>query len=231
MAEEQKKSGSGCGKSLGIGCLVVVLILAIGGFCLAKNWRSIAGWGMVMSANAMFDGLQLPAEEKAAAMAPIRELTDKFKADAITKEQASAVLKSVFEGPLVDIVAVQAMDVAHLRNSSLPADEKQAGHKTITRFVKGRMDGTVDKETTVKLLDIISTQGPGNRRDFKESLTIEELRTCLTIMKEAADKAGVEDKEFKIDLAGEIRKAIDAGLAAKPATPAEPADTGAAKQP
>lgn len=47
---------------------------------------------------------------------------------------------------------------------------------------------------------------------MKQSLTDQELRDWLKAMKDTADAAGIENKRFEVDIPGEIRKAIDAGL-------------------
>jgi hypothetical protein len=200
---------------------VVVIIAVVAGLIIAKNWEKIVGVSVTAGARAMFQGLQLPADEKQAAMVPVQELADKIKSKQVSVEQAGSVMKSVLEGPLPYVIILRAFEVAYLQPSSLPAEEKTAGHVTVTRFAKGLIDNTVDRNSGKEIMNVISvkTTGPGGKENvkFKETITVEELKKSLAIMKEAADKAGVEDKEFKVDIAAEIRKAIDASLSAKPA--------------
>ena len=105
----------------------------------------------------------------------------------------------------------------YVQAGALSEDEKKAAHITVTRFTQGLIDETVSTETKDEITAIVtetSVDSSGDEStDLKDSITDEELKECLKLMKDAADKAGIENKEFKVDIAEEIRKAIEAGLA------------------
>ena len=65
------------------------------------------------------------------------------------------------------------------------------------------------------------TTGPGGEttHKLKESITTEELKSCIKIMKDAADGAAIEEKEFTFDIADEIKKAIEKGMAKTAGSP------------
>ena len=65
------------------------------------------------------------------------------------------------------------------------------------------------------ILDGSPKRKPGflGRRKLKESITTDELKSCLAIMKDAADTGGVEDKEFAHDIGEMIGQAIERGMA------------------
>jgi hypothetical protein len=104
----------------------------------------------------------------------------------------------------------------YLVPSDLPAAEKEAGSITLSRFARALTGKKVPKEKTNAVLEKISVKRVGTdgkeTTQLKQSLSDEELRDWLKAMKDAADAAGIENKRFEVDIPGEIRKAIDAGL-------------------
>lgn len=222
MAEETpqqpKSSGSGCLKAAGIGCLVVIVLVVVAGWLVYSNIGKITSKVMVVAAEQAFTAMNMPEGEKQAAMVPIRELADKIAAGEITKEQAMSVLNSLAEGPLPIAITMRAFQVKYVDASSLPAEEKKEAAVSISRFARGLMDEKIDRSKGEEVAGIVTVKTTGangqETSQLKEAITSDELKQCLQIMKDAADKAGIENKMFPVDLAAEIRKAIQKGMAA-----------------
>jgi hypothetical protein len=231
--DQPVKSGSGCLKATGIGCGVVLLLAVIAGGVLVTTrdrWMPVlAAKSMVMVAGAMLDQLKIPADEKEAALVPIRELAQKVRAREVSMEQAEKMFKVIADGPLPTYLTLRAFELSYVAPSALSVDEKKEASLTISRFMRGLVSGRIEKAKGEEIRGIVveKKQGPDGKdvTELKATITGEELKKCLAIMKSAADEAGIEAGEYRIDLATEIRRSIEQGLAAPPATPSPEAET------
>ncbi len=220
--------GIGCLKIAGIGCLVLVVLGAIGGVVLyfkAADWaRSALAMAAEEGGKALLEGLEIPADEREAAMAPIRRFAQDIRDDKVSIDQGVAVAQALSEGPAVAAIMARGFEVKYVKSSELTDEEKQEAHITLTRFAHGITTERIDRKKADEIGDIVgvkTSDGQGNTKmTFKETITTEELNRALAIMKDAADEAGIEEKEFKVDLAAEIQKAIDKGMAKGAAQPA-----------
>lgn len=216
----EQKSGDGCGKAIGIGCLVMLVVLCICGFLVVKFkdriFCSIMAKGTLVAGEGILGQTQLPEAEREAAMVPIRELAEKIKRGEVSKEQAAAIAEAFAEGPLLMLMMARGAELKYLVPSELPDEEKKAGSITLSRFAWGMTEQKIDNAKAQAAFDKISikTRDADGKEtvQLKQSLTTEELREWLQIMKDAADAAGIEDKHFEVNIPEEIRKAIDAGL-------------------
>ena len=221
MSDEPKSGGSGCLKVAGIGCGVIVVLGIIAGVVLYSNKdkiiQSVGGVAIEKGADLMFDSLDLPANEKEAAMVHVRDLSGRIKKGEISVEQALQVLESLAEGPLPVVIILRLFEAKYVKGASLTEDEKKEAHISITRFAQGLIDSTIDKAKSEEIAAIITdkTRDASGKETtkLKETISDAELKKCLKLMKDAADAAGVANKEFKVDIAEEIRKAIAEGLA------------------
>ena len=214
-----EKKGGGCWKAAGVGCLVVLVALGVGGFLVVKNreriLRSLAAKGTEVAAEGILGNSQLPESEREAAMVPIREFAAKIKSGEVSMDQAKTVGKALAEGPLPMIMMARAAELMYLEPSELPAEEKEAGRMTLSRFARAITQKKVAEEKINAVFDEITiktTVGDQENVRLKETLTTDELREWLKVMKDAADEAGIENRKFVVDIEAEIRKAIDAGM-------------------
>ncbi|MHC4198637.1 MAG: hypothetical protein ACYSU0_01400 [Planctomycetota bacterium] len=220
----RRQKGFGCLEAAGVGCLVLIVLGLIAGVVVYFKWeswvRSIAAGAGEIAADSMMDNLGIPADEKEAAMKPVREFAQRIRDGEVGLEQVGAIAEALAEGPALAAIMARGFEVKYLGPSDLPEEEKKAGHISISRFVQGVSTGKIPKEKAEQIGDICTVEtvdDDGDQtRKLKDSITTEELKSCLGIMKDAADAAGIEDKEFKVDLAAEIRKAIETGMAKKP---------------
>jgi hypothetical protein len=225
MNEEisNEKSGSGCLKVGGIGCAVVLGIMLIAGLWLyahrEKLLRSFMSKSLTVGAEAMVEALQLPPEEREAAMQPLLDLSEEIGQGTVSAEQGARIMQALIESVVPNLLAMRAFEVQLMQKGDLSAQEKEEARKTIWRYAEGLRTKTIDDNSFEDLMNIVSTPQKEGRR-LKDDITPEDFRRCLAIMKKSADEGGVADRQFEFDLPGEIRKAIDAGLAAESEAPA-----------
>ena len=225
MGEE--KQGLGCGAKVGIGCgvlAVIGIVLALVVVVKAKDWARTAGAAVLeIAAEAMMDEFELPEDEKTAAMEPVREFAQQIRDGNVTLEQIAAVGEALTEGPAIAAVLMRGFEAKYLAKSELPDEEKAEARVTISRFVHGVSTESIPSGKVEEISGLVTyeTTGPGGEttHNLKESITTEELRSCIKIMKDAADGAAIEEKEFTFDVAEEIRKAIEKGMATTAGSP------------
>ena len=219
-------SGGGNSKLLlacGGCCLFLLIGSAIGGYFAVQQgaaaMRDLAAMGVETVAEESFKGLALPQAEIDAAMQPVEAFGGKIRAGQVSMQQGLAVMQAIGEGHVPAVVMVRGFELKHLQPSGLSDAEKQAGYVTATRFAYGAAEDLIarpEREAVMEmLLETKTTQVNGQTRttkQFKESLTDEELLEVLTEMKNAADAVGVPEGEQQVDLVAEIEDAIQYGM-------------------
>jgi hypothetical protein len=223
MQMEQPPRKIGCMQMLGIGCagaLVLAFVVGVVLYYKAGDWLRAGGAAIAnLAATEVMDEFEIPKAERDAAMVPIREFTEKVKNNEVSPEQIGQVMKTFAEGPAFAAIAARGFEAKYLKKSGLTDDEKAEGKKTLTRFAHGISSGAVSPLALDGVKDIVTTPKKGGNKDefeLKETLTDEEVRKALAHMKSHADRAEVEDREFKVDLAKEIRASIEKGMSAAP---------------
>ena len=218
MQREEKGS---CAQAAGIGCLVLVLAGAVGGYIAFRTAKDMGpgliATGMETSAEQLLKGLKIPDSERAAVMAPIRAFTQDIRDGKVTLEQGVRVVSELADERLIAAIGSRGFEAAYVADSDLTADEKQAAHVTVTRFAHGVVESLIPDATVQKVLDSVSTtrtdaQGKV-QRTFKDTLTRAELDDALASMAKAADAAEIAVREFEIDLGEIVKQAIARGRA------------------
>jgi truncated hemoglobin YjbI len=166
----------------------------------------------------VLDEADLPEDEREAIMAPIRELMDDFKNDQASLEELGAILDNLEEGVTQDLVIMRGFELFYInQNPALSAEQKTEARKTVSRYAETIARdkyhfATEHNRSIYAITSTETTDAKGNTcSTVKENLTEEELNQCLSIMKNAADEAGIEDKRFPIDIAAAIEAAIADG--------------------
>jgi len=211
MSEGKKKGGAG--KVIGIGCLVIILVLVIGGIIIVKNIGKIgraAGAKLAtVAVEAVINESPLPAAEKQAIMKPIEGLVAEFKSGDLSVEQLGTILSKLAEGPLPGLIAMRTFEVLYIEESSLNDADKKAARVTVSRYAHGRATGKIEGAGFEDVIWEQTTDDEGDTTmSLKEELTSQELQQCLTTMKTAADDAGIAEKEFPMDIGGAVERSI-----------------------
>ena len=199
------------------GCLLLLVLIVSCGYLVVKNAKGVARelTATFVEAGAKALVSELPPDEQKTVAPLIEAFAQSIRDGRVSLGQGAAVADALAEGPVVTVIIARGFEVKYLQASGLSDQEKQAGHRAITRYCYGVVEELVPESTREELGDIVTVQvGSGNQgnRQLKDSLTDEEVRLCLQIMEGAADEAGIEDKEFQVDLGAEIQKAINYGM-------------------
>ena len=215
------------------GCLivfVVVLVIAIGlGVTAALTWKRLFSAGVTAGVTQVVNTSQLPQDQKDRILTKVTTVTDDFKAGKVSMQQFGRVFESVFEGPLMPLTMMMAVEEKYFKKSGLNEQDKSDAKVAINRFARGVADGKLKFNDLMASMDPLSTKssntttsvGSGgaavvsssNNFQLKPTVTDEELRTFIADVKAKADKAEVPAEVVPINIAEEIEKSIDAGLA------------------
>lgn len=205
------------------GCLIVtaVLSLLIFGatyFLISRSGGFIREQGSAFLENLtqqLLSDASLPAEEKAQIKSIIQGFTSKVRAGEVSLGQGLKVAEILVQGPLIPYWAANSMKVTYLANSRLSEAEKKSGVVVINRFMNGVVKGTISKQEADAIFETVSE--PSNKSDsdtprMKSQLSDDEIRSVLTLMKNAADKANAQESSMEFDLSDELERAIKAGM-------------------
>ena len=207
---------SGCAKvAIGCGCLTLVMIvlMVIGGYWFASNWRRVATDLAIPLIKSGIQELQLPDDQQQRITQRLDTIAEQYKEGEISDQQIARIFQNVFEGPLMPAGSARFFERVHLDPSGLDEAEKEAARTTIRRFARGAIDESIPREHTNAVLDTISqVQGPNQQRVFRESLSDDEVRAFVAAAGEAADDAGVPEDIPEINFADEWDNAIDKAL-------------------
>ena len=199
------------------GCLialaVVAVLLIVAGIWVWFSWRGWAASGVKSMTQQAITQSQLPQDQKDRIIAKVNTVADDFKAGKITMKQMGEVFESLAASPLIPFAMVWGAEEQYIKPSALDEEGKAAAHRNMERFARGVFEKKIKEPAIEEVLDIISITNVSGQRQFKQTLTPEELNQFLEKVKAKADEAQIPDEPFVVDIAGELEKAIDEGLA------------------
>lgn len=214
--EEPKKSGGGCTTAI-IGCLVVSLVLA--GVACGVGYYVYINIG-VMAANlaesqlnSAIDEFDLPDDQKAGMKEQVSRVAQGYRDGDISMEQLGGVAENLLQSPAFTAVPVEIARSKYIEPSGLSDEEKADAKKQLQRIAHGAFEKKISEDELTALLDgrIADKQADGNLQ-FRDEVPDEDLRDLIAAAKDLADEKGVEDQNFEIDLAAELKKAVDKAL-------------------
>lgn len=214
--EEPKKSGGGCTTAI-IGCLVVCLVLA--GVACGVGYYVYINIG-VMAANlaesqlnSAIDEFDLPDDQKAGMKEQVSRVAQGYRDGDISMEQLGGVAENLLQSPAFTAVPVEIARSKYIEPSGLSDEEKADAKKQLQRIAHGAFEKKISEDELTALLDgrIADKQADGNLQ-FRDEVPDEDLRDLIAAAKDLADEKGVEDQNFEIDLAAELKKAVDKAL-------------------
>lgn len=236
------------------GCLIVlavlVIIAVIAGLWVRANYRGVLANAGVKMVDAALDKSELDEEQKSAIRAEVETLAVDYKEKRISNEQMLEVMQAIANSPLLPLGAVYAVDKGYVQPSEMTAEEKADARVQLQRVARGFYEEKISQNQLEDILQPISKRqsadaDPGEfdvELQEPEDVSVEELRQFVERARAAADEAAIPDEAYQIDIAAELRKAIDkalgrepAGASApaleQPADPAAPGETPAAPEP
>jgi hypothetical protein len=229
--EPPRSAGGGCGLTFLIGCFgmfVVGVLLCAGGVWYVR--QNADKWVAAMVREvivASINSSEIPAGEKTEVIAQIDRVVEAYKKGRIKPQDLEPMMKKLETSPAFLLIQTWGLEKAYLDPSGLPAEEKEAGRRTIERAFRGlceqkitqqQFSGVVPQQqfqsAEVKIDNgktvVKQRRGPGNQ------LTDEEVRKLLADLKKLADDANIPDEPFEIDIGDEVKKLVDEVLAGKP---------------
>jgi len=216
----------GCLWSCCSGCLMFMgflfILLLIGGFFAARNWRQVVSFFGTEGMKATFDELDLPEAEKAEIGVEIDRLSEAFNEGRISLEQAGAIVEQIVASPLATSIIVSAAEAKYLNGSGLSADEIAAGRTTLARFGRGVLDKSIPEAQRNATLKLMATEQSDGSWQPKQSVSDDELRAFLAAAKSDADAAQIPPQPEMVDPSAELTKIIDKALGEAPVPPGAP---------
>ena len=226
---EQRREGmSGCTIAL-LGCgavaLLLVIAIGIGIWYVASNFREIASNLAETVVVESVKESKLPQDQKDRIIARVSQVKEDFQAGKISDEQVEQVFENLAASPLLPLGAVEFYEEHYIKPSELSDEEKTAAVRTLERFARGVYEEKIPRGAIDEVTAPISEKNAKGEQELKDKPTADELRSMLKLAKERADNAKIPDEPFEVNIADELDRAIDAGLAvrslAKKKRPAE----------
>jgi hypothetical protein len=175
--------------------------------------RKRAADTITKAVNTAIGKLDLPADQKTGLQTEITRLGTAFKDGKLNEKNVADMMETAAEGAFGVTVGIWGFQAIYVYGSGLNAEEKANFELQLGRVARGVAAGSISPEEIDTMLDPYSVDLDGDGdKEMKDALTDDELREILEIARRAADDAQVSSEPYKPDLAGELKKAVDAGL-------------------
>jgi hypothetical protein len=229
--EPPRSSGGGCGLSLLIGCLGMFVVCVV--LCAGTVWyvrQNADKWmaGIVREVIvSTINGSEIPEGEKAEVVAQIDRVVTAYKQGQIKADDLEPMMKKLEKSPAFLLMQSWGLEQAYLDPSGLPAEEKEAGRRTIQRAFRGlceqkitpeQFSGVVPQRQFQSKAEVKIDNGKTvvkQSRNPGTPLTDEEVRQLLVDLNKLADDASIPDEPFTIDIGDEVKKLVDEALSGK----------------
>jgi len=214
--EEPKKSGGGCTTAI-IGCLVVCLVLAgvaCGvGYYVYVNIGVMAANVAETQLNAVIDEFDIPEEQKTGMKEQVSRVAQGYRDGDISMEQIGSVAENILESPAFTAVPVEIARSKYIDPSGLSDEEKANAKRQLQRIAHGMFEKKISEDELKTLLDgRIADEQPDGNLQFRNDVPDDDLRDLVASAKALADEKMIPDQDFNIDLAAELKKAVDKAL-------------------
>jgi hypothetical protein len=210
-----------------IGCLVIVVMaVVIAGvtiYWLSQNWRGLTSDALTAIIGGAIDATELPDQEKQDIKAQVDRLARAFRDETISDEQMARIGQEIMESPLVTTIVVSTVDRAYFEKSGLSDEDQAEGKKTLQRFLRGTIDGTIDRDSMDATLAHVADRQPDGSWQLRNRVTDEQLRAFLAAAKTKADEADIPEEPPVFDPSDEVKRIIDEALN-EPIDAQEPAE-------
>jgi len=231
--EEEKKGGSNAlGYCLGIGCgvgaLLLVGLVAVGFWGFGKL-KQLGSETLATELQEAIRGASLPEEQKEPLVEQVERLKLAFQAGDVGFEQVVEFAEKLGDGPVFPAGAVIVAERALLAPAGLVGAELADAKLQLGRIARGAYEKDVDHDEVHAILRPIMKDGTSKVRvgtdehtfesdwEFEEAPTPEEVRQVVENARAMADEKGIPAEPFEVDLAAEVRKAVDELLGEAPA--------------
>lgn len=198
------------------GCLVavvvVIILLVIAGIYVKMHYRGWVSAGVEQVSAAVVKDSGLPQDQKDQILAEVNQVTTDFKAGKISLQQIQKMGEEIAQSPLIPLAAVQAARQKYIEPSDMKPEEKADAVRSLQRFARGVYEKKISKETIDDVIKPIVTLKAGGQWELKDKPTRQELDQFVANAKAKADEAKVPDEAFDLNIAAELKKAINKAL-------------------
>ena len=208
------KQSNGClYVALGCGGLVLlgVVLLAIGGFYIARNAKNIAADMSVVVADSALKEGGMPPAQREQVVARVRRIADEFKEGNLTMKDLEKFGQKIGEDKAIIAAGILYFVDSHLLNNEKldPAQREQAG-RALQRVTRGVVEDKIDLKSLRDLVDkFLDPPGPDGDRNLKKNLTKEEVDEIIAEATELADGVEIPDEPYEIDVVEHIDNIIE----------------------
>jgi len=213
-SEPMVNKGSGCLAGCLIALAIGLLILLVSGWLVYRNFRGLTGWVASTAIESVIYTSPLPDIEKTELKAEVKRVTDGFSNGTITDKQMERIMEGFTSSPLISTFIVMAVEQAYFSKSGLTDEEQAAGRIALQRYAKGVVTKKIDERAVDKLMEHIANRGENGEWELQRQVTDEQLRAFLAEAKQQSDDAGIPAETEPIDPSDELKRIIDAALAA-----------------
>ncbi|MBM4109175.1 MAG: hypothetical protein FJ255_10265 [Phycisphaerae bacterium] len=201
------------------GCLIflaIAMALIVGAGVFAwMNWKSWAAAGIRQGTSVAIREAGFPPDQETRMLARVDGVAADFEAGKIGMDALRRVMEGVINSNILPLGFVQLADTKVVEPSALSPEEKEAGRRSMQRFMRGVRERKLhqpDIEAAITPIQNIH----GGSKTFKENPTAEDVRAFLNKAKVLADQAGIPDEPFTINFADELDRVIDKALQGTP---------------
>lgn len=198
------------------GCLVVlaIVIAIIAGIAIyvGLHWKGWAADVMQQATTAIVNESGLPQDQKSQILSDVQKLGNDFKDGKVSLDQMQKVGVAIAESPLIHLAGVQAARQKYIEPSDMKPEEKAAANLALQRFARGVFENKIPKEAIDDVVKPITTLKPDGKWELKAKPTRQELDQFVANAKAKADDVKVPDEPFDLNIAAELKKAIDKAL-------------------
>ncbi|MEZ6191584.1 MAG: hypothetical protein R3C45_09880 [Phycisphaerales bacterium] len=213
--QEAPKQMSGCAKAAigcGIATLILLIILALGAWYVARNAKAWAAGGFASVVNQAVEQSTLPDEQKKTITSRVDHIKDEFVAGNITLEQIGQAMENLNVENLIAAGFTQYVGSGIIESSQLSDDDKAVGKQAMNRVATGVLDGNISTQQIEQVLAPIMQQTGSDNWEFKQNPTPEELQQVMENANDLADKAGIPQDVEQVDFGKRVEEAFDEAL-------------------
>ena len=200
-----------------LGCLgvlaVMIVLAAVVGFWLSRNWRGLVADVGSEAINQGIDDSDLPPQEKGEVKEQVARIARAIRDDQISMVQAQAIVEKLMKSPLMPSLVVIAVDRHYFDRSKLSDDEKAEGRQSLKRFARGLVDHKIDEDGVDAVMVHVADRKPGvDDWQLRQTVSDEDLRSALGEAKAQADAVGIPAEPESFDPSDEVKRILDESL-------------------
>jgi hypothetical protein len=190
---------------------VLFLCVIIGAVYVAMHFKEWAADFAYVAAQEIVKESGLPDDQRTAILGEIKQLSDDYKSGKVSTEELARVAQTISESPLIPLAGVQFARHKYIEPSDMSETEKAEATLAVQRFARGVYEKKIQKDDVDEVVKPIADLKADGKWAMKENPTRMELDQFIANAKARADAVMIPNEPFDLDIANELRKAIQRG--------------------